>query len=585
MNSFKITFLIVLLGLGLGACQDFLTPTPDNNYTKDRFYKDPVWALGLLINSYSNSAFPRSYLFDEVATDDAVSNNPGDPYLKMAAGEWSSLSPYPNNVWGAAYNTITNMNLFLTIVDQVQWSWQDAARNELFRKRYTGEAYGFRGFYYHRLLQQFGGKGTDGKMYGVPLTNEVSSALDDWKVQRSTYAETVQEVLNDYNKGISLMPYRYQDIQGQTSWNQVNGAVANRNLLNGERLNALKARFYLMAGSPAYTESGNYNPAYMDSAAHVVARLVTYNGGLAASVGPDIKFWDKDDDITNADVLWRNDFGNSNSLEYNNFPQSQYGSGRVNPTQNLVNAFPMKNGYPIDDPSSGFDAANPYSNRDPRLAIQIIYNGASFKGKTISTQEDATGTAANDGLNKLPLYSTRTGYYLRKLLREDTNLTPGKETSLQHIYPLIRWTEMLLIYAEAENELNGPNGDAGIGSVKAVIAAIRTRAGITPDNYLASITSKEQMRELIRNERRIELSFEGFRFWDLRRWNVPLDKLNEAVKGVAISGTSPKTYDYLSTGKGINPVEARNYSSYMYYGPIPYQETKKYPGFVQNAGW
>jgi hypothetical protein len=585
MNSFKITFLIVLLGLGLGACQNFLTPTPDNQYTKDRFYKDPVWSLGLLVNAYSNAAYPRSFNFEEVATDDAVSNNPSDSYLRIATGEWSAMFPFPNNVWSSAYNTITYMNLFLTIVDEVQWSWQDTARNTLFRKRYTGEAYGFRGFYYHRLLQQFAGKGEDGKMYGVPLTNAVSSALDNWQVQRATFQETVKEILDDYNKGIFYMPYRYQDIPGKTSWNQVNGAGANLNLLNGERINALKARLYLLAASPAYNESGNYNLVYADSAAHVVARLVTNNGGLAASVGPDQNFWNNDNDITNADILWRNDYGNSNSLEINNFPPYLYGNGRVNPSQNLVDAYPMKNGYPISDPASTFDAANPYSNRDPRLALHIIYNGSTFKATVINTQEDNAGTDATDGLNKLPQFSTRTGYYLRKLLREDTNLTPNKQTSLRHIYPLIRWTEMLLTYAEAENEVNGPSGDAGIGTVKQVIGAIRARAGITPDNYLASITTKDQMRDLIRNERRIELSFEGFRFWDLRRWNVPLTKLNESVKGVAISGTSPKTYDYTSTQKGINPVEERKFSSYMYYGPIPYQETKKYSGFIQNAGW
>ena len=93
------------------------------------------------------------------------------------------------------------------------------------------------------------------------------------------------------------------------------------------------------------------------------------------------------------------------------------------------------------------------------------------------------------------------------------------------------------------------------------------------------------MRDLIRNERRIELSFEGFRFWDLRRWNVPLNQLAAPAKGVAITGTTPKVYDYTSLTAGINPVETRNYDSHMYYGPIPLLETKKYPGFVQNQGW
>ena len=180
-------------------------------------------------------------------------------------------------------------------------------------------------------------------------------------------------------------------------------------------------------------------------------------------------------------------------------------------------------------------------------------------------------------------------------MRAATVLTPGSATSLRHVYPIIRWTEVLLIYAEAANEVYGPDADGGNGiTARQVISSIRKRgagnaianSGIpAADPYLASITSKEAMRDLIRNERRIELSFEGFRFWDLRRWNVPLNQLAAPAKGVAITGTTPKVYDYTSLTAGINPVETRNYDSHMYYGPIPLLETKKYPGFVQNQGW
>jgi starch-binding outer membrane protein, SusD/RagB family len=109
-----------------------------------------------------------------------------------------------------------------------------------------------------------------------------------------------------------------------------------------------------------------------------------------------------------------------------------------------------------------------------------------------------------------------------------------------------------------------------------VIARIRLRAGITqPDNYLATITTKEQMRDLIRNERRLELCFEGFRFWDIRRWGLPL---NETVKGITVN----------STGTTFTPmdVETRNYPpSYGTYMPLPFEETLKYGGLIQNEGW
>jgi hypothetical protein len=133
---------------------------------------------------------------------------------------------------------------------------------------------------------------------------------------------------------------------------------------------------------------------------------------------------------------------------------------------------------------------------------------------------------------------------------------------------------LYLNYAEAANEAWGPDGKGNnTFSAREVIAAIRKRAGITqPDAYLTSLTSKEQMRALIRNERRIELCFEGFRFWDLRRWK---EDLTVPAKGVKIDGTN---YTYFN-------VEERAYDNgYMHYGPIPDKEVLKF-SLIQNKGW
>jgi hypothetical protein len=192
-----------------------------------------------------------------------------------------------------------------------------------------------------------------------------------------------------------------------------------------------------------------------------------------------------------------------------------------------------------------------------------------MSNKTIWTKSD---NPTNDAVNVLPT-STRTGYYLRKLMREDVNLNPNS-TSTQKHYPVhIRYTEIFLAYAEAANEAWGPDGTGSFGfSARNVIADIRKRAGITqPDNYLASVITKEDMRKLIRNERRLELSFEDFRFWDLRRWK---ENLTEQAKGVLITDN---TYH-------VQPVESRQYSDFMYYGPIPLTEALK-ANLQQNKGW
>ena len=199
-----------------------------------------------------------------------------------------------------------------------------------------------------------------------------------------------------------------------------------------------------------------------------------------------------------------------------------------------------------------------------------------------------------DNLNSIET-STRTGYYLKKLLREEVSVSPTSSSQQNHIYPRIRYTEMFLAYAEAANDAWGPTADpTGVGfTAYDVIKAIRDRANIGKDEYnmplpggdeyLEEIKSdKAKMTELIRNERRIELCFENKRFWDLRRWQMPL---NESVKGMKIEKVDPEKEDSPLKYTMID-VEDRVYnSSYQWYGPIPKSEVLKWSNLKQNKGW
>ena len=173
--------------------------------------------------------------------------------------------------------------------------------------------------------------------------------------------------------------------------------------------------------------------------------------------------------------------------------------GRVNPTQNLVDAFPMANGYPITDKVNGkYDPFKPYDGRDRRLKEYIICNGDTYKETPIITA--AYGTT-NDALNKESGYSTRTGYYMKKMLRTDCNPNPTYNTSQKVYSAYIRYTELYLAYAEAANEAWGPkDGRTHSYSAYDVIKAIRSRAGIKDDPYLEECAAdKGKMTELIRN--------------------------------------------------------------------------------------
>ena len=163
------------------------------------------------------------------------------------------------------------------------------------------------------------------------------------------------------------------------------------------------------------------------------------------------------------EMLWRGPSnGLTNTLEKRMFPPGLNGNGEVNPSQNLVVAFPMKNGYPITHASSTYSAASPYTNRDPRLALYIVYNGATMQATpiTINTFRGG-GVNAKDSLPT----STRTGYYLRKLIREDVIFSAdGTATTKKHYAVHMRYTELFLNYAEAANEAWGPTG---VGTVAA----------------------------------------------------------------------------------------------------------------------
>ena len=163
-------------------------------------------------------------------------------------------------------------------------------------------------------------------------------------------------------------------------------------------------------------------------------------------------------------------------------------------------------------------------------------------------------------------------------MSEGVKLDPGSSVSTAHTYTLFRTTEVLLNYAEAANEAWGPDDDRnGYGfTARSLIGKLRERAGITPDPYLASLDANG-LRDLIRNERRIELCFEGFRFWDIRRWK-DVSAMKAPVKGAYITNNNGTySYDY-------SDIEERIYTDDMIYGPIPYSETVKYE-IDQNKGW
>ncbi len=593
-KNIKILLVSAVALASFSSCDEMFEPALENNLGIDYMTKDASYAEGVLGNGYTRIPC-RDFPFSEVATDDAVSNDAGNSYRRLTAGAWTSDNN-PAERWRDCRSAIMYLNLFLSKADQVHWA-DDKIASQMYCNREKGEAYGLRAMYMYYLLQAHGGYDEQGNLLGVPIVTEPENSASNFNVPRNTFADCMKAIYDDCAKALELLPAKYTDITSEAQipeackslgadvsrYNRVFGVKFNGRM-DGSIVEAFRSKAALLAASPAYSDqSGTDYQQAADYAAQVLDRI----GGVS---GMDPTGWtwycnkNEIEGLQNGsnpkEVLWRGEKSQSNTLESDNYPPSLYGKGRINPTQNFVDAFPAANGYPMTDDKSKFNAATPYEGRDPRLAAYVVVNGSKVgvNNSVINTAADGT---TKDALDKETGSSTRTGYYLRKLLRQDINLDPANKSQQYHYTPRIRFTEIFLNYAEAANEAFGPKGKGSHAySAYDVIKAIRHRAGVggTDDGYLEECAqSKEKMRELIRNERRIELCFEGFRFWDLRRWKADITSPATGMKITAGTGT---TYVYT-----LIEVEPRSFKDYMLYGPIPYSETLKFSELKQNKGW
>ena len=579
--------------MGLASCDDLFEPANENIKDENSMITEPNYADAILGSAYILMPYPSSSEND-VATDDAVSNQLDNSYLKIAGGAWNSQTGVSVNNWRDRNASIQYCNLFLEKVDEVAFSTTPEI-NEMFQDRLKGEAYGLRALNMLYLLQNYAGKTASGELMGVPVWTESWNATSNLNVPRNTFRECLAQLLDDVDKAVALLPLDFKDVSdaevpdkyrskgvNAAVYNRVNGATTALRL-SGRIAEAIGSQAALLAASPAFSDQSGVDWAEAANRAGDVLKRI---GGVAGMPQKG-HLWYTAEEIGNSgtasvnhpEVIWRDGASESSSREEDNFPPTLYGKGRVNPTQNLVDAFPMANGYPITDSRSGYNANDPYSGRDPRLGAYVVVNGSTL-GVNNSVIHTGTDAGNNDGINQEAEYSTRTGYYMRKLLRSDVNPNSTNKVEKYHYTTRIRFTEIFLAYAEAANEAWGPTNGGSYGfSAYDVIKAIRKRAmgdAIGDDPYLESVKgNKDEMRKLIRNERRLELCFENKRFWDLRRWNSNISELNEAAQGMEITGSSYKKIE----------VETRNYKEYMIYGPLPYSDVLKFSALEQNAGW
>ena len=575
MKTFiKYTFLSLML-LSVVGCDTF-EPLDENLAGDDRLTSDPAMAEGLLLDAYGSMS--NQVLFNDSATDDAV-NNYLSGFRRMATGEWNAQNPFSNR-W-SQYEKVLYVNKFLSIIDEVVWK-RDEETNNLFKQRMYGEAIAMRALRHFWILQEHAGMGTSGELLGIPYITEFLDYDADFNLPRLGFEETVDRINEDFNEALEYLPMdwdgnlsnqpsiyngtdddRYQFVFGKNQDGRINGRI----------IKAFQAKLNLLAASPAFK---NGSGDYYQKTANILADLLNDNGGITG-LDPTgyYDFYDFTIGTRNfPEVLWRDNVSPSFTwLEKQHYPPSLNGEGKLNPSQNLVDAFPMLDGTPFSTTHPDYDAANPFANRDPRLKKYVLYNGNDLNNRIIKT--GAGG--GNDEIDKVQFRSTRSGYYLKKLLDPKVTISSdGNVSASEKMNVFLRYTDLYLMLAESANELGGPDNMVGGMSARTIIEAIRQRAGIgldSGDSYLAGISTKEDMRSLIRNERRLELCFEGHRLFDLRRWNM-LDDIPDII-GSKYDGSSYNEF----------VVEPRLYLENANYAPIPQSELVKFDALEQNMGW
>ncbi|MBN2818053.1 MAG: RagB/SusD family nutrient uptake outer membrane protein [Bacteroidales bacterium] len=574
MKTIKIYYFIAILGVFIYGC-DSLEPEFDRSLSDEQLWSDKDFTLAAITEAYDQ--LPAFYTdefggFLDCATDNAVTNDFNSDLVSAGIVGISELNNSINS-WENAYRQIRTLNQFLEILPNIDLAI-DPSLNEQVTQRSTGEAYFLRAWYQFELLSRFAGIDESGNLMGIPIVLKPLSEDELASVGRSTFDACIDQIIADIDESLTYLP------ENQYSSNDV--VLGEQQVGRAYKLAALslKSRVLLYAASPAYTVGKNDTEikALWVKAARAANDAMLKIGNLPSINSNGSLYKEPNHD----EIIWRSFQGDSNSPERENFMPSLWGNGRTNPSQQLVDAFPMKDGYPITK-SSLYDPSNPYTSRDNRFGLSIIYNNASFGGKVAQIY-----VGGNDYESSSQPRATRTGYYLRKFINDNVNVVPGEDNSSEkHYYAFFRCAEIWLNFAEAANEAWGPTEDIlGLGrSAEIALAELRSRAGITGnDPYLTDQANggKESFRALVQNERRIELCFENHRFFDVRRWMLPLNVLNEGVKGVKITknGDTNFSFEYQ-----IN-VESRKFESYMYYNPLPEQVIyASQSAITQNKGW
>lgn len=572
-NNYKTASLAIFFFIAFGCSDDLLDKKP-----LDKFSDATVWQDLNLVEAFVNSQYKvlpklgwyewiRSYQLSCFA-DETVHkygyHNTSD-YWKGLMGP-SLVTGI--DVWKFHYQFIKGCNMFLQkIVDVPALNEEEEARKEIL----TGQIHALRAWSYMDLAARYG---------GVVVVTEPFSLEDDFTMTRSSFEETVAQVVSDLDKAISILPGSYT---GDDDWGRITKGAAM----------AMKSRMLLYAASPLFNTSADLSK--WQAAATAAKAVIDLN---KYELEPDYKqvfLTNKNNEI----ILSRgNDHINDDGyygyfqvveglgggIDGNGYA-SGWSTNMVN--QDLVDAFEMTDGTPFNW-NNPVHRANPYKNRDPRLTASVTYDGSTWiSDSTVQfwiceASNNYTKNPSDPGfvIDNLVYGRNSIGnpaqkqdcsdmsYIYRKSMDPKYNIAT-EQYPFNVPWIIIRYAEILLNYAEASFEA----GNEPVA--RTFLNMVRERVSMPPVN-----ASGDELEQKIRHERRIELCFEAHRYFDARRWKIAKTEFSKPAKGIRIvkdKNSDTKIYN-------VFEFQQRTFPDKYYLQPIPQYELDK-ADLEQNPGY
>lgn len=554
MKLKNICFGIVCT-VALVGCTDKMDYHEYTNYGKEYVFSDFGRTAAFVNNIYS-------YLdYDLLGTtslasacDEAEMALNYSNVLDYTNGNWTALNP--KSQWNY-YTPIRAANYFLE--NGLNLEFSDLILNqdyEVQMKRYGRYQYEvrlLRAYYYFLLVRAYG---------DVPFTTKVLTEAEANSLERTPASQVFDFIISECDAVAPQLPVDYSKLDNDAAGgtNPEAGRVTRGAAL------ALKARASLYCASKLFNDSENRD--LYKRAATASLDVINYCGENNITLGKYTDLWGADN-WKASEMIFVRRVGDTDDPERTNFPIGMENAKSGNcPTQTLVDAYEMKNG---GEPNQ----KDPYTGRDPRFAMTIAVNGDKWPNTNPNPLEIYTG-----GRDAAPVpYATPTGYYVKKYVDGATDISASTSSGgKRHSWITFRLGEFLLNYAEATFKYFGSADikDAELTmTAREAVNKVRKRTGVDMPDFPEGMSSSDFWSRY-KNERMVELAFEGHRFWDVRRWK---EGGFTSIGRMLITKNSDDSFTYTRS------IKALVWDDKMYFYPIPDSEIRKNPNLKQNPGW